>query len=89
MSTDGPFQSMPTALPVTAVTMNYSSVVLVGFGCIAAVWYAVHSRKGTPQMHPIAIDVKLTVLQRIRVHLQVKACKTLNLAKDRTTECMP
>ncbi|KAK5688401.1 hypothetical protein LTS10_000379 [Elasticomyces elasticus] len=37
--------SMPTALPVTAVTMNYASVVLVGFGAIAAVWYLVHSRK--------------------------------------------
>lgn len=39
--------SMPTALPVTAVTMNYSSVVLVGFGAIAAAWYLVHSRKGS------------------------------------------
>ena len=38
--------SMPTALPVTPVSMNYSSVVLVGFGVIAAVWYGVHSRKG-------------------------------------------
>lgn len=38
--------SMPSALPVTAVTMNYSSVVLVGFGAIAAAWYLVHSRKG-------------------------------------------
>lgn len=37
--------SMPTALPVTAVSMNYASVVLVGFGAIAAVWYGVHSRK--------------------------------------------
>lgn len=37
--------SMPTALPVTATSMNYASVVLVGFGAIAAVWYAVHSRK--------------------------------------------
>jgi len=37
--------SMPTALPVTATTMNYASVVLVGFGVIAAVWYAVHSRR--------------------------------------------
>jgi amino acid transporter len=37
--------SMPTALPVTEVTMNYASVVLVGFGVIAAIWYAVHSRK--------------------------------------------
>lgn len=39
--------SMPTALPVTAASMNYASVVLVGFGTIATVWYAVHSRKGT------------------------------------------
>ena len=37
--------SMPTALPVTSTTMNYASVVLVGFGAIAAVWYVVHSRK--------------------------------------------
>lgn len=27
--------SMPTALPVTATSMNYASVVLVGFGAIA------------------------------------------------------
>ncbi|KAK4541876.1 hypothetical protein LTR36_007240 [Oleoguttula mirabilis] len=43
--------SMPTALPVTDVSMNYSSVVLVGFGAVAAVWYGVHSRtyyKGPP-----------------------------------------
>ena len=38
--------SMPTALPVTPVSMNYYSVVLVGFGAIAAIWYGVHSRKG-------------------------------------------
>lgn len=38
--------SMPTALPVTRVTMNYASVVFVGFGVIAAMWYAVHSKTG-------------------------------------------
>ncbi|TKA47722.1 hypothetical protein B0A54_02096 [Friedmanniomyces endolithicus] len=40
--------SMPTALPVTS---NYASVVLIGFGAIAALWYAVYSRtsyKGPP-----------------------------------------
>lgn len=37
--------SMPTALPVTEVTMNYASVVLAGFGVLAAVWYAVYARK--------------------------------------------
>jgi len=38
--------SMPTALPVTEVTMNYASVVLVGFMVIAGVWYFAHARKG-------------------------------------------
>lgn len=38
--------SMPTALPVTEVTMNYASVVLVGFMTIAAIWYGVYARRG-------------------------------------------
>ncbi|KAJ9635053.1 uncharacterized protein PV06_10938 [Exophiala oligosperma] len=49
--------SMPTALPVTEVTMNYASVVLVGFLAIAAFWYAVHARKvytGPPESDGIA-----------------------------------
>ncbi|KAI9047269.1 hypothetical protein LZ554_008720 [Drepanopeziza brunnea f. sp. 'monogermtubi'] len=37
--------SMPTVLPVTKVSMNYASVVCVGFGAIAGVWYALHARK--------------------------------------------
>ncbi|KIW98073.1 uncharacterized protein Z519_01657 [Cladophialophora bantiana CBS 173.52] len=37
--------SMPTALPVTVVTMNYASVVFVGFMFISAVWYIVYARK--------------------------------------------
>lgn len=38
--------SMPTALPVTEVTMNYASVVLVGFMTLAGIWYAAYARKG-------------------------------------------
>ena len=38
--------SMPTVLPVTEVSMNYASVVLVGFGAIATAWYWIHARKG-------------------------------------------
>lgn len=38
--------SMPTALPVTAVSMNYASVVFVGFLALAAVWYLGFARKG-------------------------------------------
>jgi amino acid transporter len=37
--------SMPTALPVTAVSMNYASVVFVGFMAISGVWYLVYARK--------------------------------------------
>ncbi|KAH8591502.1 amino acid/polyamine transporter I [Bisporella sp. PMI_857] len=37
--------SMPTALPVTKVTMNYASVVLVGFGVISATWYFAYAKK--------------------------------------------
>ncbi|KAJ5281883.1 hypothetical protein N7478_007255 [Penicillium angulare] len=37
--------SMPTVLPVTPTSMNYASVVFVGFMAIAAVWYVVYARK--------------------------------------------
>jgi len=37
--------SMPTALPVTAISMNYASVVFVGFLAISAAWYFVYARK--------------------------------------------
>ncbi|KAF8853432.1 putative amino acid permease [Acephala macrosclerotiorum] len=37
--------SMPTALPVTAISMNYASVVLVGFMAMSAVWYFIYARK--------------------------------------------
>lgn len=40
--------SLPTVLPVTAVSMNYAIVVFVGFMALSAVWYAVYARKGTP-----------------------------------------
>lgn len=38
--------SMPTVLPVTEVTMNYASVVFVGFLVLAGLWYLLHARKG-------------------------------------------
>lgn len=39
--------SMPTVLPVDKTTMNYASVVLMGFMALAAVWYVIYARKGT------------------------------------------
>ncbi|OXV11939.1 hypothetical protein Egran_00305 [Elaphomyces granulatus] len=44
--------SMPTALPVTAVSMNYASVVFVGFMTVSAFWYFIYARtsyKGPPE----------------------------------------
>ena len=38
--------SMPGALPVTVVSMNYASVVFVGFMFISAVYYVAYGRKG-------------------------------------------
>ncbi|KEF55425.1 uncharacterized protein A1O9_08175 [Exophiala aquamarina CBS 119918] len=49
--------SMPVALPVTEVTMNYASVVFVGFMVISAVWYIIYARKaykGPPESDGIA-----------------------------------
>ena len=69
--------SMPTALPVTAISMNYASVVLVGFGAIAAVWYGIHSRKCEYHFHE-HVDFKsltsqqlITVLRLLRVFERV------------------
>lgn len=38
--------SMPAALPVTVVSMNYASVVFVGFMFISFVYYVVYGHKG-------------------------------------------
>lgn len=37
--------SMPTVLPVTPVSMNYASVVFIGFLIICAVWYFLYGKK--------------------------------------------
>ncbi|KAL1592273.1 hypothetical protein SLS60_011350 [Paraconiothyrium brasiliense] len=37
--------SMPTALPVSEVSMNYASVVLVGLVSLSGIWYAMSGRK--------------------------------------------
>ena len=37
--------SMPTSLPVTEVSMNYASVVLVGLISLSGIWYAISGRK--------------------------------------------
>ncbi|KAF9562854.1 amino acid transporter [Agrocybe pediades] len=37
--------SMPAVIPVTQVTMNYASVVFVGFAAISAIWYLISGRK--------------------------------------------
>ncbi|CAA7262001.1 unnamed protein product [Cyclocybe aegerita] len=36
--------SMPAVIPVTRVSMNYASVVFIGFAAISAIWYLVSGR---------------------------------------------
>ncbi|KAI2467264.1 amino acid transporter [Annulohypoxylon bovei var. microspora] len=51
--------SMPTALPVTDVSMNYAIVVFVGFMVLSAIWYGVYARKvyrGPPESDGLAVD---------------------------------
>lgn len=36
---------MPTAIPVTASSMNYASVCFAGFTLIAILWYVFNARK--------------------------------------------
>ncbi|KAI0860436.1 amino acid transporter [Xylaria cubensis] len=51
--------SLPTVLPVTAVSMNYAIVVFVGFLALSAVWYGIYARKvyrGPPESDGLTID---------------------------------
>ncbi|KAH6975193.1 amino acid/polyamine transporter I [Ilyonectria sp. MPI-CAGE-AT-0026] len=51
--------SMPSVLPVTAVGMNYASVVLAGFLFLSGVWYVIHARKvfkGPPESAGLQVD---------------------------------
>lgn len=58
--------SMPAALPVTAVSMNYASVVFVGFMTLSMIYYAVWARKGKSIMKMHILDLLLTHLQYTR-----------------------
>lgn len=60
--------SMPTALPVTTVSMNYASVVLVGFMFLSTVYYLFWARKGESVLIAMVLfpDSK-TVLQSMTV----------------------
>ena len=40
-----PLFCMPSAIPVTASTMNYASVVFAGFVAISFTWYLVWGKK--------------------------------------------
>jgi amino acid transporter len=49
--------SMPVSIPVTAQSMNYASVVFMGFAVISVLWYAISGRKnfnGPPV--PVGLD---------------------------------
>ncbi|KAI1799242.1 amino acid transporter [Daldinia bambusicola] len=51
--------SMPTALPVTEVSMNYAIVVFAGFMVLSAIWYGIYARKvyqGPPESDGLTVD---------------------------------
>ncbi|KAH8156935.1 hypothetical protein CIB48_g11310 [Xylaria polymorpha] len=51
--------SLPTVLPVTAVSMNYAIVVFVGFMALSAIWYGIYARKvyrGPPESDGLTVD---------------------------------
>jgi amino acid transporter len=48
---------MPTAIPVTPTTMNYASVVFMGFASISVFWYVVRGRKSFTGP-PVPADVE-------------------------------
>ncbi|KAK5040236.1 hypothetical protein LTS07_000733 [Exophiala sideris] len=55
---------MPVAIPVTATSMNYASVVFAGFFAIAVIWYFVSARKsftGPPVVSDAGPDEGLAV----------------------------
>ena len=52
--------SMPTTLPVTAISMNYASVVFAGFFALSTIYYIVWARKGESGHHCTQITCKLT-----------------------------
>jgi hypothetical protein len=51
---------MPVSLPVTASTMNYASVVFMGFAAISIAWYFIRGRK-TFTGPPVVADANPTL----------------------------
>ncbi|KAJ4990936.1 amino acid permease [Stagonosporopsis vannaccii] len=49
--------SMPTALPVTETSMNYASVVLIGFATMSFIWYIVWGRHGKLFQYSITLNI--------------------------------
>ncbi|KJX96957.1 gaba permease like protein [Zymoseptoria brevis] len=55
---------MPTSLPVTASSMNYASVVFMGFATISVVWYFIRGRK-TFTGPPVVPDADPTIVGQV------------------------
>ena len=68
--------SMPTALPVTAASMNYAIVVFVGFMALSAVWYGVYARKGLC-ITGFLIGISLVSRRRTRRSLNIPSIAPL------------
>lgn len=60
---------MPVTLPVTSVSMNYASVVLVGFVLLSWAWYFIHARKGMSMLTKLLCLPLTDSLQYMKAHL--------------------
>lgn len=50
---------MPTAIPVTPVSMNYASAVFTGFAMVSLIWYIISGRKyftGPPVLADVGVE---------------------------------
>lgn len=56
------FSFFPPAIPVTAVTMNWSIAVFWGFVILGLIWYGIHGRK---QYHGPVVERPLLVVTEV------------------------
>lgn len=76
---------MPAGLPVDASSMNYASVVFMGFALIATVWYIVHARKnftGPPILRQGSTATATGVMEGVAPQESNLADKDSDLAQE-------
>ncbi len=76
---------MPTAIPVTSVSMNYASAVFMGFALISVVWYVVRGRKDFTGP-PVPVDVEREDEGQAVGGMNFVSGKTKEMRRDGSTD---